>query len=98
MTMESLKGLGQGGAGIPDRLPKALKELQGLTFTVVTGATATTAITLTGITAKDTVCAVINLTDNAQVTEMPTLGAGTITFPTANTATKQLMVVWFNKA
>lgn len=67
MSFVSVKGVGFGGKGTPDAVPRALAELQGLTFSLVTGANANTAITVPGIEAEDTVASIINLTDLTQI-------------------------------
>lgn len=67
MSLEVLTNLGFGGSGGQDKVPKVLAELQGETFTLVDGAGAATAIPITGIEPEDTVAAVLNLTDLAQI-------------------------------
>ena len=71
MALQDLTGVGQGGAGLQDKLPKAVKELQGARQVVVAGAAANTNIALTGIAVGDHVASVVNLTDNSNVTEAP---------------------------
>jgi phage tail sheath gpL-like len=48
-------------------VPKVLAELQGLTFSLVAGDGAATAIPITGIEPEDTVKAVLNLTDLTEI-------------------------------
>ncbi|PWT91203.1 MAG: hypothetical protein C5B54_05720 [Acidobacteria bacterium] len=67
MSLESIRGLGSGGTGIPDELAKAIAELQGLQVTLVSGANADTQIPITNMEVDDTVISVVNLTDGAQV-------------------------------
>jgi hypothetical protein len=55
MSLESSTGLGVGGAGLHDRLPKVLKELQGLTISTVAGAAANTKINLAALRSEDTI-------------------------------------------
>jgi hypothetical protein len=65
---EKLDNLGYGGAHLNTRLPKALAELQGLTFTgPVAGALADTAIAVPSIEVQDTIAKVINMTDLVEV-------------------------------
>jgi len=60
MTMEALTpSLGYGGAGINDRLPKILAELQGQNVTLVTGGTAGSALACGSIDHEDTIQSVI---------------------------------------
>ncbi len=55
--LQSIRNLGFGGSGIPDALPKALAELQGLTISLLTGAGSSVA--LSGIEAEDTIISAI---------------------------------------
>lgn len=59
MTLQSLSQAGKGGAGIPDQIPAALKELQGLSFNVLTGVGAATKINVTGLLMEDTIVAAV---------------------------------------
>ena len=59
MSLESVTGLGIGGAGIHDRLPKILKELQGFTTTLVAGAVANTKIDVAALRSEDTILAAL---------------------------------------
>lgn len=59
MALQSIAQLGKGGSGIPDALPKALRELQGLKFAVLAGAAANTKINLAAIRPEDTIVAAI---------------------------------------
>lgn len=93
--MRTIGDLGQGGAGLNDRLPLILKELQSIKHTVVSGGAANAALTLTGIKVGDTVASIVNLTDSTQVTEAATITANTIKLPTTDTTSKKLLVVWF---
>jgi hypothetical protein len=84
MSLTSLSGLGFGGAGIPDAMPKAIAELQGQMFSLVAGAAANTAIAIPGIEATDTVKTVLDLTTPAtipaaNVTVIDRRASGTIT-------------------
>lgn len=64
MSMVSIRNLGFGGSGIPDALPKAVAELQGLKFLVVAGQSNGTVMVVPDMDAEDTIAAIINLTDN----------------------------------
>lgn len=65
MSLESLAGIFQGGAGIPDRLPKVLKELQGLKISKVSGAAQDAKINLAAIRSRDTIISVLEFTKTA---------------------------------
>lgn len=67
MSMVNVQNLGFGGSGIPDAMPKAIAELQGMRMTVVTGAAAGTVVPVTGMDPYDHIGAVINLTDLVDV-------------------------------
>lgn len=96
MALRTTTLLGQGGSGLNDRLPLILAELQSLKFKTVTGAAAVTNIAIAGITTKATIVAAVNLTDLADVSELPAVtSAGNIRFPTANTSSKQLLIVYY---
>lgn len=89
MSLFSLKGLGSGGAGVADALPKILKELQGLKFAVLDGAAANTKIDLAAIRQEDTIALCLQLadaggaTDRTGVTTISSVKAsGTLTMAT----------------
>lgn len=100
MTLEVIPPqLGHGGAHLNDKLYPIVKEIQGWSLSVVTGAAANTNIPVTGILLEDTIIKVV-LVDfvGATVTEV----AATITSngniqTTATSAAKALLVYWYNK-
>lgn len=59
MALQSLSQAGKGGSGIPDQIPAALKELQGLTVTLVDGATSGTKINVAAMRSEDTILSII---------------------------------------
>jgi hypothetical protein len=61
--MVNVSNLGFGGSGIPDAMPQAIAELQGLTLSVITGAAAGTVMPVTGMDPEDHLGGVVNLTD-----------------------------------
>jgi len=67
MSMVNVQNLGFGGSGIPDALPKAIAELQGMKMSVVTGAAAGTVVAVPGMDPEDHIGAVVNLTDLVDV-------------------------------
>lgn len=67
MGMVNVSNLGFGGSGIPDALPKAIAELQGLRLTVVTGAAAGTVMPVPGMDPEDTVGAAVDLTGQVDI-------------------------------
>jgi hypothetical protein len=67
MALDSATGLGAGGAGIQDRLPRIITELQGLKQSLVDGAGAGTLVPVTGMDPEDTIVAAINLTDMEEI-------------------------------
>jgi hypothetical protein len=67
MSMVNVKNLGFGGTGIPDALPKAVAELQGMKMQVVTGAAANTVVPVSGMDPEDHIGSVVNLTDLVDV-------------------------------
>lgn len=94
-------------SGIGDGIIDILRELQGLKFAVVTGATAATNIAVSGITTADTLVAVIGIDgDNATLsltvvpytTEASITSNGNIQLSLSNTSTYRLVVIWFDKA
>lgn len=102
--LESNSQLGKGGAGFhgtgTGTAAAMLKELQGLTRTLVDGAAADTNIPITGIAAEDTLVSVIewnagvptDRTADASITS-----AGNIQLSTTNSTGNKLDVLWFNK-
>lgn len=96
MALESLVGIGSGGAGIPDRLPKILKELQGIRFSAAPGVAANADIAVDGIALTDTVHAILNVTDGANCAA-PTINSAGNVRTTTDTTGKMLIVVWFDK-
>jgi len=73
-------------------------EHEKINMTVCTGAGANTDITLTGITAADTVKAVVNLTDLAQVALAGLVISADKFKITASTASKTLLVLWYDSS
>jgi len=68
MALFTTSGIGEGGAGVQDRLPKILTELQNLTISgPLTGAGVSTAIEVTGIGSEDTIIKAVNLTDITEI-------------------------------
>jgi hypothetical protein len=65
--MVNVRNLGFGGTGIPDAMPQAIAELQGMRLSVVTGAAAGTVVPVTGMDPEDHIGAVVNLTDLVDV-------------------------------
>lgn len=102
MALETLGTFtGHGGAGMQGTgtgtVAKAVRELQGQQFTVTTGAGADTDITVTGIATTDTVAAIINLTDGANVSGTITITAADTIQISTSTAAKTLLVIWYDK-
>lgn len=67
MGMVNVSNLGFGGSGIPDALPKAVAELQGLKITVVNGAAAGTVVPVAGMDPEDFITAAVDLTTPASL-------------------------------
>lgn len=67
MSMVNVQNLGFGGTGIPDALPRAVAELQGMKLSVVTGAAAGTVVPVAGMDPEDHIGAAVNLTDLVDV-------------------------------
>ena len=67
MTMVNVKNLGFGGSGVPDAMPKAIAELQGMKLTIVNGAAAGTVMPVPGMDHNDHIGAVIDLTGQVDV-------------------------------
>lgn len=88
MSLVNISGVGYGGSGIPDRVPKALAELQGLTISgPLTGDTAETDIEVAAIESEDTVLKallldganpVVDLTDDISIVDRRASGTLTI--------------------
>lgn len=105
MSLHSLAGLGSGGAGLADALPKILKELQGLKFSVLSGAASNTKIDVAALRPEDTILMALQLADagaatdrTASTTIAPVKATGTLTIATAvngNTATVRGVVYTF---
>jgi hypothetical protein len=101
--LESNSQLGQGGAGMhgsgSGSAAAMIKELQGLTTKVLTGAAANTNIAVAGIATEDTIQSAIlftagvpsDITANAAITS-----AGNVQF-TSDTSGKQVVLTYFNK-
>jgi len=65
--MVNVQNLGFGGSGIPDALPKAVAELQGMKMQVVDGAAAGTVVPVAGMDPEDHIGAAIDLTGLATI-------------------------------
>lgn len=93
MTLQAISDLGKGGAGMHQQLDggayAALRELQGLTVSLLAGTTADTKINLAAIRQEDTVLAALNnnagtITDiTGTISVVDTHASGTITLATA---------------
>lgn len=86
MSLQTLSTqLGKGGAGIPDQIPAALKELQGLRVNLVAGAAAGTKMDIAAMRLEDTILSVLAFNagvpsdDTANCTIQATRASGTIT-------------------
>ena|ERR1044072_8472824 len=109
VTLSDLKQL-QNNLNILDdkdgSLYNILKELQGLKINVVAGAGANTNIAVTGIVTTDTLLAVLQFEpDDGTSSTMITNRTGTTSITSAgniqctvSTASKQLLVVWYDKS
>ncbi len=96
MTFENVSNLGKGGAGLQGQgagsAARAIKELQGLQVSLVTGGAANSKLALAAITPRDTLIAVHNnnagtLTDvTANTTIADNRATGTVTAASAGTA------------
>lgn len=92
-------------AGKTGSLYNVIKELQGLSVTVVNGANANTNMAVSGIVTTDTLLAVLeftisggNLTGiNDRTSTSSITSAGNIQC-TQSTATSRVVVLWYNKA
>lgn len=86
-------------------LHSVLKELQGLKFSVATGAAAATNIAITGITTSDTLVSVLqfvgagtDITDVADRTSEASITSdGNIQLSSTDTTGGKLLVVWYDK-
>ena len=86
-------------------LTQVLKELQGLSISVVNGAAADTNIAVTGLGADDLVKSILyfpisggNVTSVSDLTaELQAQTAGNIQISTTVTTDGTLVIVWFNK-
>ena len=67
MGMVNVSNLGFGGSGVPDILPKAVAELQGMKMQFVDGAAAGTVIPVPGMDSEDHIGSVLNMTDSTTV-------------------------------
>lgn len=92
-------------AGKTGSIHNLIKELQGLSVTVVNGANANTNIAVSGIVTTDTLLAVLEFTIsggnlngiNNKTSTSSITSAGNIQC-TDSTATSRLIVLWYNKA
>jgi hypothetical protein len=78
MSMVNVQNLGFGGSGIPDALPKAVAELQGMKMQIVDGAAAGTVVPVAGMDPEDHIGAALDLTG------MATLNLGTLAIAERN--------------
>jgi hypothetical protein len=106
MALETLSSqFGSGGTKLTDQgaggLKRILTELRGLTVTGAAGVGAGSDITVTGMTAEDTVIAVINITTPAAPTTLVPSNfvpkAGGLLTSTLATTSQGLLIVWMNK-
>ena len=67
MSMVNVSNLGFGGTGIPDAMPKAIAELQGMKLVVVDGAAAGTLMVVPGMDPEDHIGSIVDLTGMASV-------------------------------
>jgi len=65
--MVNARNLGFGGSGIPDTLPQAIAELQGMRQSVVDGAAAGTVMVVPGMDPEDHIGAAVDLTTPASI-------------------------------
>lgn len=65
MTLQALPQAGKGGSGIPDVIPAAIRELQGLKFNILAGAAANTKLNLAAIRQEDTLVEVLEFATGA---------------------------------
>ena len=98
MTMTALGSpFGVAGTGTNDKLPKALKELQGLTTLVVDGAAANTNIAVAGLGATDHVQSVVQYASGVPSVLTPSAQtAGNLQFASVTTGNK-LVVTFYKK-
>jgi hypothetical protein len=76
--MVNVSNLGFGGSGIPDALPKAVAELQGMRMQIVDGAAAGTVVPVAGMDPEDHIGAALDLTG------MATINVGTLSIAERN--------------
>jgi DeoR/GlpR family transcriptional regulator of sugar metabolism len=111
-TIKTLTGnFGEGGACLSGKDPDSLRanlenikavaaELQGLSFALVNGAAADTAITVTGITDEDTLKFVLGLAEGTLsdfTADFAITADDEITAATQATTGNQLLVIWYDK-
>lgn len=101
-TLRTTEGL---PAPIGTEIAAAIRELQGLRFTLVAGAAAATNIAVAGIAVADTLVSVLRfdvdttLRDITDVTsEAAIRSAGNIQLTTTVTTGDKLLVIWIDKA
>lgn len=82
---------------IDHALPAAIKELQGLSMTVVTGAAANTNMALAGIATEDTIVSALAYTGGVPANVTVTIYAAGQVRCAADMTGKVLVVLWFNK-
>jgi hypothetical protein len=79
--MVNVRNLGFGGSGIPDALPQAIAELQGMRLTVVAGAAAGTVMPVPGMDPEDHIGSAVDLTGLVDI-PLNTLAIGSLAFAT----------------
>lgn len=82
---------------IDHALPAAIKELQGLNVTVVTGAAANTNMALAGIATEDTIVSAVAYTGGVPANATFTVYAAGQVRCAADMTGKTIVVFWFNK-
>ncbi len=89
--LESIANIGAGGAGLSDAIPATLREMQGLTFSLLAGAAGGAKNNLAAIRPEDTIVAALNnnagtITDIKATTSIAGVSAaGTITLTSVAT-------------
>jgi len=96
MALKNLKLVGPGGAGGKD-LVTAVKELQGLKQVVVDGAAGGADIAVPGLLATAHLVSVLNISDFGAYSGSAVVHAAGVIRIGGTTATKKLLVTYFNK-
>jgi hypothetical protein len=99
VSMEPLDSLTSSGTYNAHALPAILRELQGLRFTFADGDTSGQPIDVDGIEPGDVVASVLNMTDSVPVNGSVSIDSeGDAIAIVGSTASKKLLVVWFDKS